>query len=113
MTPHVEQTRAGEAAVRPDDLEPALPELKERSRQYVPDLEPLVARIAPSVGDDRALLGRLCDLLPSESCSAQQLSPEDRAWLLALEQVAHRHQLSYELITCMGAEDSIYLVPAH
>jgi hypothetical protein len=32
---------------------------------------------------------------------------------LALEQVAHRHQLSYELITCMGAEDSIYLVPAH
>jgi hypothetical protein len=46
-------------------------------QQYLPDVEPLVAEIAPSVGIDRAFLGHLCDLLPSGACSAQRLTEED------------------------------------
>jgi hypothetical protein len=91
----------------------ALPDLEERFLQYVAELEPLVAKIAPSVGPDRAFLGYLHDLLPSRTPSVQELTLEDRTWLEALEFVVHSHDLSYELITRTGEEDSLWLVPPH
>jgi hypothetical protein len=88
-------------------------ELEEQFRQFVAEVEPLVARTAPMVGVDRAFLGWLCDLLPSRTCSAQQLTMTDWAWLAALERVVHAYQLSYELITFTGEEDTLWLVPLH
>ena len=89
------------------------PEQEREFLQYVPDLEPLVEKTAPEVGDNRAFLGRLCDLLPSGTPTARQLTAADQDWLVALEHVAHAHQLSYELIADTGESDSIWLVPPH
>ena len=96
-----------------DDLDHRSPDQEELFQSYVAEVEPLVARLAPEVGDDRALLGSLSRLLPSRTRSAEQMTTEDRIWLSALEHVVHRHGLSYELITCTGADDTLWLVPLH
>jgi len=84
------------------------------SREYEPDIEPLVAAAAPQVGLNHAFLGSLGDLLPSGGASAQALTAEDQAWLQALERVAHGYDLGYELITDAGeGPDTLWLVPLH
>jgi transaldolase / glucose-6-phosphate isomerase len=97
-----------------EDLTPPRAWPDEGFPQYVVELEPLVERTAPEVSDiHRAFLGRLPDLAPSRTRTAQQLSPADQTWLAALEDVVHRHQLSYELITNEEGEDHLWLVPQH
>jgi hypothetical protein len=93
--------------------EHALPEREKQIQKYVAEVEALVAANAPNVGDDRAFLGWLCDLLPSGPPSAQHLTTEDQAWLAALEYVGHAHDLSYELIAYTGEADTLWLVPLH
>ena len=85
-------------------------------QQYVRELEPLVAekalQVRPAV-EDRVFLGRLSDLAPSRPPSADLLSDADQTWLSALEQAAHLHGVSYELITHEDGEDHLWLVPLH
>jgi hypothetical protein len=85
----------------------------ERFREYVSEIEPLVQKAAPMVGDDRAYLGSLTELAPSRPITFERLTPADWSWLAALEDVVHRHQLSYELVTNEGGEDHLWLVPQH
>jgi transaldolase/glucose-6-phosphate isomerase len=100
----------------PEDLQQPLAPPDGQFPMYVAELEPLVERSAPEVSDiQRAFLGRLSDLAPSRTRTARQLSPADLIWLRALENVVHRHQLSYELITNEdeSKEDHLWLVPLH
>jgi hypothetical protein len=85
-------------------------------QQYAADLEPLVAEKAPYLrppAEDRVFLGRLADLAPSRPASAARLTPADQLWLRALEAEAHRHGVSYELVTHENGEDGLWLVPLH
>src|SRR5260370_22039065 len=88
-----------------------LPLPDENFRQYVAQIEPLVQKAAPMVGDDRAYLGSLTELAPSRPVTYERLTPADWSWLAALEDVVHRHQLSYGLGTTEGGEDHLWLVP--
>ena len=45
--------------------------------------------------------------------SADLLTDADQTWLSALEQAAHLHGVSYELITHEDGEDHLWLVPLH
>lgn len=94
-------------------LTPSHPELHGQFREYLSQVEPLVASTASKVGKDRAFLGTLCDLLPSRPCSIQHFTRDDWAWMAALERVIHVYGVSYELITHTGGVDSIWLVPPH
>jgi len=95
------------------DQEQVGQEERERRRQYEAELEPLVAAAAPKVREgERAWLGRVEDLVPSGTDWLDGIPEEDRPWEAALEAVAHRHQLSYELVTD-GDEATLWLVPPH
>src|SRR4029077_13790152 len=96
-----------------DNSKHPLPESGEEYRRYVSEIEPLVQKAAPMVGDDRAFLGSLAELAPSRPTTFTRLTSADRSWLAALEDVVHRHQLSYELVTNEGGEDHLWLVPRH
>ena len=96
-----------------EELKQPVSRLGEEFQQFVAALEPLVEKTAPDVGDDRAFLGRLSDLVPSQSRTADRLSPADRTWLSALEEVVHRHDLSYELVTNERGEGHLWLIPRH
>src|SRR2546428_5624223 len=90
-----------------------LPQPDEEFPEYVSEIEPLVEKAAPMVGDDRAYLGSLTELAPSRPITYIRLTPVDWSWLAALEEVVHRHQLSYELVTNERGEDHLWLVPRH
>jgi hypothetical protein len=90
-----------------------LPQPDGNFRQYVSEIEPLVQKAAPMVGDDRAYLGSPTELAPSRPVTFDRLTPADWSWLAALADVAHRHQLSYELVTHEGGGDHLWLVPRH
>ncbi len=90
-----------------------LPQPDEKFPEYVSEIEPLVQKAAPMVGDGRAYLGSLTELAPSRPTTLERLTPADLSWLAALEEVVHRHQLSYELVTNEGGEDHLWLVPSH
>jgi len=96
-----------------DVQEQETPEERERRRQYEAQLEPLVAAAAPKVREgERAWLGHVQDLVPSGTDWLDGIPEEDRPWEAALEAVAHRHQVSYELVTD-GDDATLWLVPLH
>lgn len=73
---------------------------QQRRRQYEADLEPLVAPAAPHVHDaNRALLGRVRDLVPSRTDDVHAVPDEDVLWYRALGAVAERYGLTYELVS--------------
>src|SRR5436853_535167 len=85
-------------------------------QQYVRELDSLIAEKAPDVrppAEDRVFLGRLSELAPSRPPSADLLIDADQTWLSALQEAAHRHGVSYELITHEDGEDHLWLVPLH
>jgi hypothetical protein len=84
------------------------------SRQdYASQLEPLVARAAAGIeAGKRAYLGSLQDLVPSQSDSPPFIDAADEPWFAALEEVARRHGVSYELVTDRSG-GTLWLVPSH
>jgi hypothetical protein len=100
----------------PDEITPPAAPVEDAFQRYVDELEPLVAEKAPQVrlpDNDHAFLGVLSDLAPSRPRSVEQLGEADQTWLRALEFVAHRHGVSYELISHVDGDDHLLLVPLH
>jgi hypothetical protein len=104
-----------ETAMTTDITTPAVT-AEDAYQQYVRELDSLVAAKAPDLRppeEDRVLLGSLSELAPSRPPSADLLTGADQTWLSALQEVAHRHGVSYELITHEDGEDHLWLVPRH